>query len=63
MQILGSLLAVITIVWCVKRSHALKEMAAGTGKPLPQVLFWWLRWVIPAAIIFVGINWLLEKVL
>ena len=62
MQALGSLLAVITAVWCLKRANALKELSAGRGKPFPVFLYWWMRIVIPAAILFVGINWLLESV-
>ena len=62
MQALGSLLAVITAVWCLKRADALKELSAGRGKPFPVFLYWWIRIVIPAAILFVGINWLLESV-
>jgi len=62
MQALGSLLAVITAVWCMKRSEALKEFAEGRGKPFPLFLYWWMKIVIPAAILFVGINWLLESV-
>lgn len=62
MQPLGSLLAVITAAWCIKRSQALKEFAEGRGKPFPLFLYWWMRIVIPAAILFVGINWLLESV-
>jgi len=62
MQALGSLLAVITVVWCMKRSEALKEFAEGRRKPFPLFLYWWMRIVIPAAILFVGINWLLESV-
>ena len=62
MQALGSLLAVITAVWCMKRSEALKEFTEGRGKPFPLFLYWWMRIVIPAAILFVGINWLLESV-
>ena len=62
MQALGSLLAVITAVWCMKRADALKELSAGRGKPFPVFLYWWMRIVIPAAILFVGINWLLESV-
>ncbi len=62
MQALGSLLAVITAVWCVRRSDALKELAEGRGKPFPLFLYWWMRVVIPVAILFVGINWLLESV-
>ena len=62
MQVLGSLLAVITAVWCIKRSDALKELSEGRGKSFPRFLYWWIRVVIPTAILFVGINWLLESV-
>ncbi|MGB7294790.1 MAG: sodium-dependent transporter [Candidatus Aminicenantales bacterium] len=62
MQALGSLLAVITAVWFVKRSEALKELSAGTGKPFPRALYWWMRIAVPLAILLVGINWLLESV-
>jgi len=62
MQALGSLLAVITAVWCLKRADALKELSAGRGKPFPVFLYWWMRIVVPSAILFVGINWLLESV-
>jgi NSS family neurotransmitter:Na+ symporter len=62
MQALGSLLAVITAVWCLKRSEALKELSEGRGKSFPRFLYWWIRVVIPTAILFVGINWFLESV-
>ena len=59
-QVLGSLLAVLTSVWFIRRSQALKELAQGTGRRFPLWLYWWMRLVIPAAILIVGINWLLE---
>ncbi len=62
MQALGSLMAVITAVWCVKRSKALKELSEGRKKTFPKFLYWWMRIVIPSAILFVGINWVLESV-
>ncbi|MBC8357974.1 MAG: sodium-dependent transporter [Candidatus Aminicenantes bacterium] len=62
MQALGSLLAVLTSVWCIKRAEALKELSEGRTKPFPLFLYWWMRIVVPIAIIFVGINWLLEYV-
>lgn len=62
MQAIGSLFAVITAAWCIKRSVALKELSEGREKPFPVFLYWWMRVVIPAAILFVGINWLLESV-
>lgn len=62
MQVLGSLLAVITAAWCIKRADALRELAEGREQPFPLFLYWWMRVVIPVAILFVGINWLLESV-
>jgi NSS family neurotransmitter:Na+ symporter len=62
MQILGVLLAVITMGWCIKRSDALKELSMGSGKPFPRFLYWWIRIAIPLMIVFVGVNWLLESV-
>ena len=62
MQTLGATLAVITTVWCLKRSEALKEIADGSQKSLPLFLYWWMRIVIPCAVLFVGINWLFESV-
>lgn len=61
MQALGSLLAVFTAVWFVKRAEALKELTQGRDRPFPAFLYWWMRLVIPVAILFVGINWLRES--
>jgi len=62
MQALGSLLAVITTVWCIKRSESLKELAAGRKRSFTLFLYWWMRIVVPIAILFVGLNWILESV-
>jgi len=62
MQALGSLFAVVTTAWFIKRSESLKELSKGKKNPFPMVLYWWIRVAIPAAILFVGINWLLEYV-
>ncbi len=62
MQALGSLLAVITAMWCIGRAQALKELSPGGGRPFPKWLYWWLRVAVPAAILIVGLNWLLESV-
>jgi len=60
MQTLGALFAVITTVWCIRRAESLKELSEGTGKSFPLFLYWWMRIVVPIAILFVGINWLVE---
>jgi NSS family neurotransmitter:Na+ symporter len=61
MQALGSLLAVVTAVWFVKRYEFLRELSVKKAS-LERFLYWWMRIVLPFAILFVGINWLLESV-
>ena len=61
MQTLGALMAAITIGWCVNRSAALKALA-GEGAPVPAWLFYWIRFGIPAAILSVGLWWLMTSV-
>ena len=62
MQTLGALMAVITLGWCVNRSAALKALAGEGGAPVPAWLFYWIRFGIPAAILSVGVWWLLTSV-
>ncbi len=61
MQALGALFAVITAVWFIRRSSALKELSQGRTKPFPAFLYWWMRIAVPIAILFVGVNWILES--
>lgn len=63
MQTLGALIAAITLGWCVHRSAALKEMRLANGKDVPVWLYYWIRFGIPAAILAVGVWWLLTSVL
>src|SRR6185295_11623233 len=58
MQTLGSLLAVLTVGWCLNRSAALKELAGEGGRPAPGWLILWIRYGIPLVILGVGIYWL-----
>ena len=62
MQTLGSLLAVLTIGWCVHRSSALRELSRDGERPVAPWLFWWIRFGIPAVILAVGVYWLLSEV-
>lgn len=60
MQALGSLLAIITGAWFIKRYAFLKEF--GIRKNFFRgFLYWWLRIIVPAAIFFVGVHWILES--
>lgn len=63
MQTLGALMAVITFAWCLDRGTALAELASHGERPVPMWLFYWIRFGVPAAILAVGIWWLLTTVL
>ena len=63
MQTLGALVAVLTVGWCMHRSTALDALSAGGVHPVPAWLYLWVRFGIPAAILIVGIWWLLTSVI
>ena len=62
MQTLGSLLAVITVAWCMNRAAALQELFGAGDRPVPMWVFYWIRFGIPVVIIGVGVYWLLTQV-
>jgi NSS family neurotransmitter:Na+ symporter len=62
MQTLGSLLAVLSVGWAIDRSEALKELSSGRARAVPKWLYYWIRFVIPGAVLTVGIWWLLTEV-
>lgn len=63
MQTLGALMAVLTVGWCMHRSTALAALSAEGRAPTPLWLLYWIRFGIPAAILTVGIWWMLTSVL
>lgn len=63
MQTLGAFMAVITLAWCLDRGAALAELTSEGKRPLPLWLVHWIRFGVPAAILTVGIWWLLTSVL
>lgn len=62
MQTLGSLVAVLTVGWCIQRSSVLRELGREGEQPVPMWLFYWIRFGIPVIIGGVGIWWLLSSV-
>jgi neurotransmitter:Na+ symporter, NSS family len=64
MQTLGSLLAVVAVGWSLERGAALAELAGDGGRPPRRIvlLYYWLRFVIPGAIVAVGVWWLATEV-
>jgi len=53
LQSLGVLLAVLAFGWSMDRSAALRQL----GTAVPTGLYYWIRWVIPGAILAVGGWW------
>jgi len=62
MQILGALLAVITVGWLLQRASVLEQLGGGHHRRI-RFLIIWLRYAVPGAILTVGIWWLLTDVL
>jgi neurotransmitter:Na+ symporter, NSS family len=62
MQTLGSLLAVLTVGWCLHRAAALKELFGAGEQPVPMWVYNWIRFGIPLIILGVGVYWLLTQV-
>jgi neurotransmitter:Na+ symporter, NSS family len=62
MQTLGSLLAVLTVGWCMNRSAALRELSRDGAGDVPAWLVLWIRFGIPVVILGVGVYWLLTQV-
>ena len=58
MQAFGSLLAVLAFAWTLKRAKALRELGGGM-----RWLYLWLRFAVPAAILAIGVWWLLTEAL
>ncbi|HEY2850244.1 MAG TPA: sodium-dependent transporter, partial [Gemmatimonadaceae bacterium] len=63
MQTMGSLLAVLTVGWCMHRARALDQLALDGGRAAPVWLVRWIRFGIPLVILAVGVYWLLSAVL
>jgi NSS family neurotransmitter:Na+ symporter len=60
-QTLGALFAVLAVGWSLGRARALAQLAGPRFGG--RLLFAWLRFVVPGAILAVGLWWLLSDVL
>jgi NSS family neurotransmitter:Na+ symporter len=62
-QTVGALTAVVTVGWALSRSAALAQLGGPDPSPAHRALYVWIRFAIPAAILSVGLWWLLTDVL
>jgi neurotransmitter:Na+ symporter, NSS family len=56
MQTLGAFFAAVTVGWCVVRADALRQLGS-------VWIYRWVRYVIPSAILLVGIWWVVSELL
>jgi len=63
MQTFGALCAAVTAGWAMRRAVLLRELGADAAGGWRRWVPFWLRYVVPGAILAVGIWWLLADVL
>ncbi|RMH22024.1 MAG: sodium-dependent transporter, partial [Gemmatimonadetes bacterium] len=64
LQTVGALAAALTVGWALSRSAVLRELAGRDDAPPGLgLLYLWIRWVVPGAILAVGVWWILTAVL
>jgi len=51
MQPIGSALTLVALGWFVARGKALAEINRGSSMVIGSLWMFWIRWVIPAAIL------------
>jgi NSS family neurotransmitter:Na+ symporter len=63
LQSAGVLVAVLTVGWAMDRGAVLRQMAPSRTGTSPTLLYFWVRWAIPAAILLVGGWWFATEAL
>lgn len=62
-QTFGTLIAVITVGWVMKRATLLEQLGGENPSDMDRFLVRWLRWVVPGAVLVAAVWWLLTDVL
>lgn len=62
MQTFGALVAAVAFGWFVDRGAALRQLTDTTPGRETRLLYLWIRWVIPAVILTLGVWWLFTDV-
>lgn len=63
MQTLGALVAALTAGWAMRRGALLRQLAGERPGAFHRALAWWIRWVVPGAILAVGAWWVATELL
>ena len=63
MQVFGSALAVIGVTWGLGKSKTLKQIFSTVSFRWQNIYFFWLKWVIPTALLFILLSYIFSSVL
>jgi len=62
MQVFGSALAVVGVVWGLGKQKALLEIFANSSWKSHELYFFWMRWVVPGALFYVLVSYIYASV-
>ena len=58
MQVFGSALAVLGVVWGLGKIKTLNQIFGGAKENLSNIYFVWIRWVVPVSLLFILISYI-----
>ena len=62
MQVLGSTLAVLTVAWGLDKQKTMFQIFGTTGGRWQNIYFFWIRWVVPGALLFILVNYIYSSI-
>lgn len=63
MQVLGSAICILGLTWGVRRVNVMKQMfQVGQESALQQVAFFWIKWIIPLALLAVLLAYIYDVI-
>ncbi len=62
MQVFGSMLAILAISWGLKKHDMLKAVFGDCQRGWHNVYYYWIKWVVPAALMSVLVGYIYSKI-
>jgi NSS family neurotransmitter:Na+ symporter len=63
MQVLGSVLCILGLTWFLKKNAVVDGMFAhATGERTKSLTYFWIKWVIPVALVAVLLGYIIESI-
>jgi len=62
MQVFGSMLAILAISWGLKKTDMLKAVFGDCHRGWHNVYYYWIKWVVPAALMSVLVGYIYSKI-